>query len=210
MVQIRNQKVDNISNGKKMKIQNNKVCILCRLKDNVMRNQCPEQILHFGKAIQLYIYICVFSYIYIHMGKQSLETICLLLAYKIKYLKNFFFLEETTNVYNIKLWKIFTDCFNCLLIAAIVDEKIFCCHGDQGFLCDLLWSDPEEVVLGWGENDRGVSFTFGAEMVAKFLHKHDMNLPQVYIPPTLTTSSIPPALFTTTMGKSPTVSYKTN
>ena len=26
MVQIRNQKVDNISNGKKMKIQNNKVC----------------------------------------------------------------------------------------------------------------------------------------------------------------------------------------
>ena len=45
---------------------------------------------------------------------------------------------------------------------------------DQGFLCDLLWSDPEEVVLGWGENDRGVSFTFGAEVVAKFLHKHDV------------------------------------
>lgn len=31
--------------------------------------------------------------------------------------------------YNIKLWKIFTDCFNCLPIAAIIDEKIFCCHG---------------------------------------------------------------------------------
>ena len=31
--------------------------------------------------------------------------------------------------YNIKLWKTFTDCFNCLPIAAIVDEKIFCCHG---------------------------------------------------------------------------------
>ena len=28
--------------------------------------------------------------------------------------------------YNIKLWKTFTDCFNCLPVAAIIDEKIFC------------------------------------------------------------------------------------
>lgn len=83
-------------------------------------------------------------------------------------------------------------------MAAIVDEKIFCCHGglspdlqsmeqirrvmrptdvpDQGLLCDLLWADPDKDVLGWGENDRGVSFTFGADVVAKFLHKHDMDL----------------------------------
>jgi len=33
--------------------------------------------------------------------------------------------------YNIKLWKTFTDCFNCLPIAAIIDEKIFCCHGGE-------------------------------------------------------------------------------
>jgi serine/threonine-protein phosphatase PP1 catalytic subunit len=31
--------------------------------------------------------------------------------------------------YNIKIWKTFTDCFNCLPIAAIIDDKIFCCHG---------------------------------------------------------------------------------
>lgn len=31
--------------------------------------------------------------------------------------------------FNIKLWKTFTDCFNCLPISAIIDEKIFCCHG---------------------------------------------------------------------------------
>ena len=71
--------------------------------------------------------------------------------------------------YNIKLWKTFTDCFNCLPVAAIVDEKIFCCHGglspdlqsmeqirrimrptdvpDQGLLCDLLWSDPDKVII---------------------------------------------------------------
>ena len=31
--------------------------------------------------------------------------------------------------YNIKLWKTFTDCFNCLPIAAVIDEKILCMHG---------------------------------------------------------------------------------
>lgn len=151
---------------------------------------------------------------YVDRGKQSLEAICLLLAYKIKYPENFFllrgnhecasinriygFYDECKRRYNIKLWKTFTDCFNCLPIAAIIDEKIFCCHGglspdlqsmeqirrimrptdvpDTGLLCDLLWSDPDKDVQGWGENDRGVSFTFGADVVSKFLHRHDLDL----------------------------------
>jgi serine/threonine-protein phosphatase PP1 catalytic subunit len=82
---------------------------------------------------------------YVDRGKQSLETICLLLAYKIKYPENFFilrgnhecasinriygFYDECKRRYNIKLWKTFTDCFNCLPVAAIVDEKILCMHG---------------------------------------------------------------------------------
>ncbi|CAI6366768.1 unnamed protein product [Macrosiphum euphorbiae] len=151
---------------------------------------------------------------YVDRGKHSLETICLLLAYKIKYPENFFllrgnhecaslnkiygFYDDCKQRYNIKLWKIFTDCFNCLPVAAIVDEKIFCCHGglgpdlqsmeqirrivrptdipDQGLLCDLLWSDPDKNTKDWGENDRGVSCTFGAEVVTKFLHKHNFDL----------------------------------
>ncbi|KAG9346666.1 hypothetical protein JZ751_006978, partial [Albula glossodonta] len=178
---------------------------------------------------------------YVDRGKQSLETICLLLAYKIKYPENFFllrgnhecasinriygFYDECKRRFNIKLWKTFTDCFNCLPIAAIVDEKIFCCHGGieayslpftrssvhgadsphyetyrcarhcavlllhgepfhpfslstpiTGLLCDLLWSDPDKDVQGWGENDRGVSFTFGADVVSKFLNRHDLDL----------------------------------
>ena len=44
---------------------------------------------------------------------------------------------------------------------------------DSGLLCDLLWSDPEADISGWAENDRGVSYTFGADVVAKFLQKHD-------------------------------------
>ena len=29
---------------------------------------------------------------------------------------------------------------------------------------------------GWSENDRGVSFTFGADVVSKFLNRHDLDL----------------------------------
>lgn len=151
---------------------------------------------------------------YVDRGKQSLETICLLLAYKIKYKENFFilrgnhecasinriygFYDECKRRYNIKLWKTFTDCFNCLPIAALIDEKIFCMHGglspdlhnmgqvkcvmrptdvpDTGLVCDLLWADPDKDVQGFGENDRGVSFTFGKDVVHTFLKRHDLDL----------------------------------
>ena len=45
-----------------------------------------------------------------------------------------------------------------------------------GLLCDLLWSDPDKDITGWGENDRGVSFTFGSDVVANFLKRHDLDL----------------------------------
>jgi len=151
---------------------------------------------------------------YVDRGPQSIETICLMLSYKIKYPENFFllrgnhecasinriygFYDDCRMRYNVKLWKVFTDCFNCLPIAALIDEKIFCCHGglspdlhsmeqirriirptdvpDNGLICDLLWSDPDAAITGWGENDRGVSYTFGADVVNKFLNRHDIDL----------------------------------
>jgi hypothetical protein len=45
-----------------------------------------------------------------------------------------------------------------------------------GLLCDLLWSDPDGDVPGWAENERGVSFTFGQDVIANFLKKHDLDL----------------------------------
>lgn len=147
-------------------------------------------------------------------GKQSLETICLLLAYKVKYPENFFllrgnhecasvnriygFYDECKRRFSVKLWKTFTDCFNCLPVSALIDEKILCMHGglspelnkldqilnlnrptdvpDTGLLCDLLWSDPSNEAQGWAMNDRGVSYTFGPDKVAEFLEKHDLDL----------------------------------
>lgn len=47
---------------------------------------------------------------------------------------------------------------------------------DHGLLCDLLWADPDKDIEGWGENDRGVSYTFGADKVTEFLQKHDLDL----------------------------------
>ncbi|KAG5228310.1 serine/threonine-protein phosphatase PP [Salix suchowensis] len=151
---------------------------------------------------------------YVDRGKQSVETICLLLAYKIKYKENFFllrgnhecasinriygFYDECKRRFNVRVWKTFTDCFNCLPVAALIDEKILCMHGglspelkyldqirniarpvdvpDHGLLCDLLWADPDKDMEGWGENDRGVSYTFGADKVVEFLRKQDLDL----------------------------------
>ena len=82
---------------------------------------------------------------YVDRGKQSLETILLLLCYKLKFPENFFLLRgnhecaNVTRVYgfydeckrrcNVKIWKGFVDTFNALPIAAIVAGKIFCVHG---------------------------------------------------------------------------------
>jgi len=47
---------------------------------------------------------------------------------------------------------------------------------DHGLFTDLLWSDPDEDITGWGENDRGVSYTFGQDVVNKFLDRHGLSL----------------------------------
>ncbi|UCS19205.1 uncharacterized protein HLK63_C01353 [Nakaseomyces glabratus] len=82
---------------------------------------------------------------YVDRGKQSLETILLLLCYKLKYRNNFFMLRgnhESANVTKIygfydeckrrmgsKSWRFFVDVFNTLPIAATIQDRIFCVHG---------------------------------------------------------------------------------
>lgn len=157
---------------------------------------------------------------YVDRGKKSLETVCLLFAYKIKYPENFFtlrgnhespsicriygFYDECKTRYSVKMWKTFCDVFNYLPACAVIDDRVICMHGglsqqmllpdadvkrnvagierpadipDQGFLCDLLWSDPHPGGLqGFGINDRGVSVSFGTDVVKQFLEKEDMDL----------------------------------
>ena len=47
---------------------------------------------------------------------------------------------------------------------------------DTGILCDLLWSDPEAKTKLWTESQRGVSYTFGKDVVSNFLKKNDLDL----------------------------------
>eukprot|EP01038_Epipyxis_sp_PR26KG_P012123 gene12123-16230_t len=108
------------------------------------------------------------------------------------------FYDECKRRYSVKLWRIFADCFNCMPVAAVVADKILCMHGglspdldhlsqvfdiprptdvpDEGLLCDLLWADPDANVMGWGYNARGVSYTFGHDIIADFLARHNLDL----------------------------------
>ncbi len=137
---------------------------------------------------------------YVDRAKQSIEVITLALCFKIKYPESFFllrgnhecaslnriygFYDECKRRYSVKLWRIFADCFNCMPVAAVVEDKILCMHGglspdldhlsqifdiprptdvpDEGLLCDLLWADPDSNVMGWGYNARYVSFSLVA------------------------------------------------
>lgn len=192
---------------------------------------------------------------YVDRGKQSLETICLLLAYKIKYPENFFLLRgnhECASInriygkdkkYTFKLLKInflntnrflrwmqakiqykimedvyrllqlFTDCGNhrredILLpwrsqsrstghgtdsthnatnrrarhrasLWSVVERSRQGCAGKicLVFILEFIFLPTDTFCSqGWGENDRGVSFTFGADIVTKFLHRHNLDL----------------------------------
>ena len=151
---------------------------------------------------------------YVDRGKNSIECISLLLAYKIKFPKNIYllrgnheseminrtygFYDECKRRYNLRIWKIFSDCFNWLPISAIVNSRILCMHGglspdlkelknikqivrptevpDKGLLCDLLWSDPDADAEDWAPNNRGISVLFNENLVEKAIDELDIDL----------------------------------
>ncbi|KAF2750489.1 Metallo-dependent phosphatase [Sporormia fimetaria CBS 119925] len=45
----------------------------------------------------------------------------------------------------------------------------------EGAMCDLLWSDPDDID-GWGLSPRGAGFLFGGDIVKRFNHNNDISL----------------------------------
>lgn len=96
------------------------------------------------------------------------------------------------------VWRYCTEIFDYLSLAAVVEDKILCVHGGlspaintleqirsldrkqevphEGPMCDLMWSDPDEYVDGWGISPRGAGFQFGGDVVASFNRINNIEL----------------------------------
>ncbi|VDP08171.1 unnamed protein product [Heligmosomoides polygyrus] len=83
---------------------------------------------------------------YVDRGKQNLEVILLVLAYKLKFPKNFFILRGNHECANVnrtygfydecmrryqsqRMWQLFQDVFCVMPLTALVGDKILCMHG---------------------------------------------------------------------------------
>ena len=156
----------------------------------------------------------VFMGDYVDRGYNGVEVLELLLALKIKYPEHitllrgnhesrqicfaYGFYEEITRKYgNANAWEYFTDLFDYLPLAALVEGKIFCVHGGlsphistvdqirlinrkmeiprEGVFCDLMWSDPDDTDT-WAFSPRGAGYLFGGKVVDEFNQLNDIRL----------------------------------
>ena len=108
------------------------------------------------------------------------------------------FYDECLRKYgSVNVWRFCCDVFDYMSLSAIIDDRVFCVHGglspsittlDQiklidrneevphaGPMCDLLWSDPEDI-RGWGLSPRGAGYLFGGDVVDMFVHANNLSL----------------------------------
>lgn len=156
---------------------------------------------------------------YVDRGCFSTEVVFYMYALKIRHPETFFMLrgnhecrqltsffnfkDECIYKYNEELYDLIMNSFDCLPLAAVVEDTFFCVHGGispdislipeinkidrfmetprEGPMCDLLWSDPhdddkEEGSAGWFEHNkvRQCSYLFGIQAVKKFNKENKM------------------------------------
>eukprot|EP01063_Lacrimia_lanifica_P033166 TRINITY_DN5830_c0_g2_i1.p1 TRINITY_DN5830_c0_g2~~TRINITY_DN5830_c0_g2_i1.p1 ORF type:complete len:322 (+),score=96.70 TRINITY_DN5830_c0_g2_i1:407-1372(+) len=150
---------------------------------------------------------------YVDRGYYSIETISLLLCYKLRFPARITLLRgnhetrSTSMVYGFYseclrkygsavVWNSIMEVFDCLTISAIVEDKVFCVHGGlspslleldhiriinrfqevprDGPYSDMMWSDPDTAAEGFSCSVRGAGFTFGKDIVDRFLHVNNL------------------------------------
>jgi len=108
------------------------------------------------------------------------------------------FYDECLRKYgSVNVWRYCTEIFDYLSLAALIEDKVFCVHGGlspsistideirgidrkqevphDGSMCDLLWSDPEDM-QGWGVSPRGAGYLFGSDVVRAFSHRNKIQV----------------------------------
>ena len=107
-----------------------------------------------------------------------------------------FYTECSRKYGNPAVWHYFTDMFDYLSLSCVIDDKIFCVHGGlspsihsidqikiidrfreiphEGPMADLVWSDPDGERDEFSLSPRGAGYTFGAQVVKKFLEVNSM------------------------------------
>lgn len=96
------------------------------------------------------------------------------------------------------IWHLCCQLFDFLALGALIDQRVLCVHGglspdlstvsdwarldrvgeipQQGPICDLLWSDPDENVGTWMPSARGAGWIFGETIVDLFLELNNLDL----------------------------------
>jgi serine/threonine-protein phosphatase 4 catalytic subunit len=108
------------------------------------------------------------------------------------------FYDEVLRKFNDStMWELFNTVFDVLPLCAVIGGKVFCVHGglcplltdieqiqrlerkkevpERGPICDLLWSDPENIP-NFTISPRGAGYLFGETAVRTFNHKNKLTL----------------------------------
>jgi len=108
-----------------------------------------------------------------------------------------FYTECARKYGSAQVWHYFTDMFDYLTLSVVISNEIFCVHGGlspsihsidqikiidrfreiphEGPMADLVWSDPDGERDEFALSPRGAGYTFGAQVVRKFLEVNGMN-----------------------------------
>ncbi|CAG9324134.1 PPP3CA_9 [Blepharisma stoltei] len=155
---------------------------------------------------------------YVDRGIYSIEVVILLYSLKLNFpdrvflirgnhecriLTTYFtFRAECLNKYDLEIYDRFLESFDCLPLAALVNDSFITCHGGlspdlevlddidliyrfneppkTGAFCDILWADPvddQEGILNeeFSYNTvRGCSYFYGANSTNTFLQRNDL------------------------------------
>lgn len=107
-----------------------------------------------------------------------------------------FYTECARKYGSAQVWHYFTDMFDYLTLSVVISNQIFCVHGGlspsihsidqikiidrfreiphEGPMADLVWSDPDPERDEFSLSPRGAGYTFGAQVVRKFLDVNRM------------------------------------